>query len=236
MEEEWRVVIFEDEEVPYMISNHGNFYSIESNKLITPRVDKHGYLLVRIYVYGEEHTCLVHRLVAEAFIPNPENKPEVNHKDGDKSNNYDWNLEWVTSKENKEHAKKHGLTKFLYGEDKPNTNYTNAQVKETCKLLERNELNYHEISEVTGVSVHDIYSICSKVAWTCISKDYDIDNHTIVKGRRYTTAQITKVCEMLEQGERNVKIISQETGCKPGIIRDILKKRRWACISEKFNF
>lgn len=64
-----------------------------------------GYAQVSVSVGKGKHTCvLVHRLVAEAFVPNPDNKPEVNHIDGNKSNNSADNLEWVSSSENKIHA------------------------------------------------------------------------------------------------------------------------------------
>ena len=67
------------------------------------------YWTVRLTIQGKRRCFFVHRLIAEAFIPNPENKPEVNHKDGNKLNSVLWNLEWATTKENYEHAVSTGL-------------------------------------------------------------------------------------------------------------------------------
>jgi len=65
-----------------------------------------GYLRVRLYDgNGNSELCFVHRLVAMAFIPNPEGKPQVNHKNGDKSCNGRWNLEWVSASENLQHRR-----------------------------------------------------------------------------------------------------------------------------------
>lgn len=75
----------------------------------TPRVNNCGYGRIRFKIYGKFSERLIHRLVAMAFIPNPNNKPQVNHKDGDKTNNNVSNLEWVTSKENMQHASQTGL-------------------------------------------------------------------------------------------------------------------------------
>lgn len=74
--------------------------------LINPQETKKGYLRVPLYKNKKRKWFKVHRLVANAFIPNPYNKPQVNHKDGNKQNNSFTNLEWVTDEENKEHQKK----------------------------------------------------------------------------------------------------------------------------------
>lgn len=68
-----------------------------------------GYLLVGVNISGNRKNVYVHRAVALAFIPNPENKPQVNHIDGNKANNHYKNLEWSTCKENIHHAVKSGL-------------------------------------------------------------------------------------------------------------------------------
>lgn len=84
----------------YAITEDGQVWSYISNKFLNKRVQKRdGYELVNLYKDGKQKTFQVHRLVAEAFIPNPENKPTVDHKDRDKLNNSVENLQWATTKE-----------------------------------------------------------------------------------------------------------------------------------------
>ena len=93
--------------------NSGTYsgYSTFKELILKPRENKkrHGYYEISLKKNKKEKRFKIHRLVALTFIPNPDNKPEVNHKDGDKSNNCVDNLEWVTSKENKKHAWETGL-------------------------------------------------------------------------------------------------------------------------------
>lgn len=92
-------------EFGYEVSNKGRIKSLErvkvaKNKLMTPKASTNKYPFIALRKEGKTHQLRVHRLVAQAFIPNPENKPEVNHKDRDVSNNNVENLEWVTKREN----------------------------------------------------------------------------------------------------------------------------------------
>lgn len=78
----------------YWISDTGLVKS--KKKILKISLDKDGYAKVALSKNGKKYHFRVHRLVAFAFIPNPENKSEVNHKDGNKTNNNHWNLEWCT--------------------------------------------------------------------------------------------------------------------------------------------
>lgn len=106
----------------YYVSSDGRV--IGANGLLKPVKGKDGYMRVNVAIDGKFRLCLVHRLVAENFIPNPENKAEVNHIDGDKSNNDISNLEWVTREENIQHA--HRVLKKMG--DKPVVNLDTGDI------------------------------------------------------------------------------------------------------------
>lgn len=84
---------------------------IKKGKILKPYKRKKGYLVCDLRLKGERKIVAVHRFVALAFIPNIDNKPQINHKDGNKENNIVSNLEWCTNSENQIHAFKTGLQK-----------------------------------------------------------------------------------------------------------------------------
>lgn len=90
----------------YMVTTWGRVYNVNRKQFVKPYEHHKGYLRVDLYNSdGKKKHHKLHRLVAEAFIPNPLNKPQVNHKDGNPRNCSVTNLEWVTNKENQKHAK-----------------------------------------------------------------------------------------------------------------------------------
>lgn len=144
----------------YEVSNLGRVCSFKGKypKILKLGEDSCGYPIVGICNGGKQVTKRVHRLVAEAFVPNPENKPEVNHIDEDKSNNMVDNLEWVTHRENVNHGTwiRRMAEALLNRKDlsKPIVQYTTEGVF----IAEYNSLA--EAERITGVAYPNIYKVC----------------------------------------------------------------------------
>lgn len=115
----------------YEISTFGNLRNVKTGNVLKQSINNRGYNFVVIQPFGRgSHIAIrIHRAVAEAFIPNTENKPTVNHIDGRKSNNHVDNLEWATYSENNRHAVEHGLRRTsMIGEKNPAAKLTNDDV------------------------------------------------------------------------------------------------------------
>lgn len=128
MEEIWKYI----KEYPnYMISSYGRIKSLGNNKtrkekILKPKKKRNGYLQVHLSKNGKLKSFQIHRLVAEAFIPNPNNYPQINHKDENKGNNVVSNLEWCTAKYNSNYGS--------LNERKSQTLKGNTNQKKRCVL------------------------------------------------------------------------------------------------------
>lgn len=97
-------IIIDGVTLPYSIATDGTITNLRTNISIAGSLSRAGYVYIRFSVDGQKYRAYLHRLLATHFIPNPENYPIVNHKDGNKQNNTLSNLEWVTYSQNVKHA------------------------------------------------------------------------------------------------------------------------------------
>jgi hypothetical protein len=146
----------------YTVTEEGDVYTVLNGTRIKLSVNyRKAYPIVNITLNNKRKGYVVHRIVAIAFIPNPENKPEVNHIDGDKRNFHVSNLEWATRKENAEHAKRTGLYK---NHGNWRSGVTHPSIKTIVQYSRSGEylaeyISQKEASRITGVGTSSISSV-----------------------------------------------------------------------------
>jgi hypothetical protein len=146
----------------YQVSNKGRIRSLLCNrvKILSLHDDSFGYLKVTLHAVKRKH-YRVHRLVAQAFIPNPKRRPQINHKDGNKRNNGVKNLKWVTNRQNYDHALKNNLV--ARGERSGNHKLTIKQVLK-IRLLSK-VLTAYQIKKLFDVAYSTIHFIIKRKSW-----------------------------------------------------------------------
>lgn len=197
------------------------------------KLTKTGYLEVDVY-FGKEigkKYYRVHRLVAMFYIENPENKPFVNHIDGNKTNNAVSNLEWVTHAENMEHAKNFGLIKRA--EENKQSTITTEQAEEICKLLQMGYRNV-DIAKSLGVYKWIVSSIRYKQCWMHISCKYNIPE----RSRSLSEETVHWICQQIKKGLTPGQIIkaSSNNRITKTLIKDIRRRRIYKDISSQYDF
>lgn len=154
MKEIWKPVVgFEN----YVVSNLGK---VKRNDIeLTPYIDATKYSKVGLFNgNGKQKKFLLHRLVAESFISNPENKPEVNHIDGNKQNNCVSNLEWVTRSENVKHAAKKGLMTKVTDEVLFQRKIAGEKLKRFCRSKGLTQKDVASILEIPLGTLQSYYT------------------------------------------------------------------------------
>jgi hypothetical protein len=163
----------------YEVDNVGNIRSldkltrngnknpvIKKGKPIRANKVKDGYLAVGVRgEFGKRITCQVHRAVAMAFIPNPLNKPTVNHKNGIKSDNRVENLEWATRSENSVHALKTGLKIPQKGSQMSESKLVESQIVFMRNLYLDAAVTYVELAKIFSVKKPTIGDVIRRTSW-----------------------------------------------------------------------
>lgn len=144
-------------------TRNGRSHTVKS-KVLSPGVWKDGYERVRFSVGGKMTGGKVHRFVANAFCPNPENKKEVNHINGVKTDNRACNLEWMTRSENQKHAFDKGLQKPQKGSSNPKSKIDEITAL-TIKTFIGKKYSQTKLSELMGVSKWIIQDISRGKTW-----------------------------------------------------------------------
>ena len=188
----------------YSVDTEGNVYGPKGNKLCFMTNHK-GYLSCKV-TYDDiqkTKTCTAHRLVAKAFIPNPENKPQVNHIDGDKTNNNVSNLEWVTNAENQRHSTE--VLGNFRGEKCHTAILKEHQVLEIMQMLRDGKRNL-DIAAAFNVGSHMIKQIRRGKAWTYLTKGevfqtgigMSDQQYLLIKQKRLEGLSIKAIMELTE--------------------------------------
>jgi len=175
--ERWKSI---DGHPNYQVSSYGRVRHTMNGEQ-KPQWHTRGYLKVNLYVYGVCYSRTVHRLVAEAFIPNPDNLPIVHHRDFNRRNNNVDNLEWATHQENSSRRKPNNRLGIKA------SHWSNSALVERMQAL---GLNGRQLARRSGVSEHSIYralaghklnnlTIMRKIAAACESELFDVFPHIL---------------------------------------------------------
>lgn len=245
VKEVWKDV--KDYEGLYEVSDHGNVRVkdrevisrwgteyVRPEKILSPDIDKDGYCVASLRKDSINKRFKIHRLVAMTFIPNPENKPTVNHKNGIKDDNCITNLEWMNHKEQRKHAEETGLFKVVRGTQCRTSKLNEEKVREIKRLLFESDLTQKQIADKFEVSPGRITEIKNGKSWKHVQVDYDYTKRNENKGlsresnpsTKLPTEQVQEINKILEEKTLSQREIAKLYNVSQSLIGYLNKKRK----------
>lgn len=215
----------------YAVSYCGKVFRISSGKEMSQYVNNDGYLRLRVCHNNKPSNAATHIAVAECWVDNPDNKPFVNHKDGNKANPHADNLEWVTAAENQRHAVKEGLKQN--GEELYNSKLTDSDVHEICKLL-TDGMTVKSLAERFNVKKDNIRKIKDGSCYFHVRKMYTNIPHTY-KGE-YSESTVRWVCDKILEGvsDKDIAKFSSNKNLSTIDVKRIRHKIRYSTITDEY--
>lgn len=197
----WKNIIYNNIDTGYLISDGGRVKNNKTGRILKPSIDGSGYQQVNLHFNGMNKQFKVHILVAQAFIPNPENKPTVNHKltgmENKKNNDVD-NLEWATHSEQIKHAYDNGA----HTRECPTRKVTDEQVKDIVRYIYKGKTN-KEISKLVNIPHYTVSAIRRNK-----TNLYQFDK-VINLQKTYSNKIIHSICKLMAKGYRNIDIYNE---------------------------
>ncbi|QEM43271.1 HNH endonuclease [Bacillus phage Chotacabras] len=215
----------------YIVSTYGNVKNATAGNDLSLQVSPHGYNRAMLHNGKNRKNVFVHRLVALAFIPNPDNKPQVNHKDGNKLNNKVSNLEWVTPSENIQHAYDSELRAIKLGSEVNNATLT----EDIVKLIKADLINCSStaiLAEKYNVSSSAISDIKVGITWSHVEVEGFTPYKTTVNGSNNGKSRLTeddvRLIKKLHRDKKFKQVeLSKMFNVSKHAISDIIRGRTW---------
>ena len=211
----------------YAIDTDGAVYSHKSSRYLTQHKHNHGYRVVSLSEDGCTIQMLTHRLVAMTYIPNPDNLPTVNHIDGDKTNNSVSNLEWMSYKDNNQHAIDTGLT------TKQSNKHDDTLAHRVCQLL-MDGWKQVDVTRSLGLDKSDVKQIRYSGFYSHVTCEYDWSKCP-TRATKVSVGSAHVICDMLSSGESYQKI-SIATGVTVRNIKNIKWGVTFKSIAAGYSF
>lgn len=230
--EEWRVI---DDCPLYEISNLGR---VRRTNYLAYYIDSNGYPAVQLFDgHQKKKARRIHQLVAKAFLPNPDNLPEVNHKTGDKLKFTAEDLEWCGRIHNMRHAHESGLIQNARGVHNGNSRLTEDQVRAIRALL--GKMSQRQIAKLFGVSQFAISTIARGLTWAHIPQNPEAvrieSPFPVLRGERnpktkLTETQVLEIRALWAERKLSEKEIGQKFGVSMSAINNIVRRKNWTHI------
>lgn len=242
--EKWKYIRFDGEKTHMLISTFGRVKNEKTGKINDFRNYKSRYHRVDIPFKGKVYKCTVHRLVAIAFCKIPKRHREKgltfddlvpNHKDGIKHHNASFNLEWITQKENTDHAWKTGLCDDIRGEKSHLAKMTEEQAIQICDLIMEKK-NNQEIHDIMGVSKKSIQHIRSGECWKHIVCKYNFPKLAEDLRNTIPVETIHAICKDLEKKKYSDPEIARRHDVKREYVKCIRNREIRKDISINYDF
>jgi hypothetical protein len=220
---------FDDYQVEYYTQRVKSFKRYKEGRILKPQLDRVGYPDLSLRYNQKDVNLNLHKIVADTFIPNPENLPEVNHKNGIKTDCRVENLERCTHSQNIQHAYDVLGIKSTKGEINGQAKLTEAKVKKICRLLDAGKLTHQQIGDIYGVTGSAISCIQYGKSWSHLTKRVHTKK---LNGRsNLSEAEVIEIYNLTWFSGLKLKEIGKKYGLSVGSVASIKLGYSWTSVT-----